>query len=69
MAVPVQTGATLHRGHSRRRCSRRGLPRSIVRGRYRPTPDGQRFLVLAPLARDAEQPASVVLNWTSALKP
>jgi hypothetical protein len=40
---------------------------SIVRGRYRPTPDGQRFLVLAPLAREAEQPAAVVLNWTSAL--
>ena len=30
-------------------------------------PDGQRFLVLGALAREAEQPAAVVINWTSAL--
>jgi Tol biopolymer transport system component len=39
----------------------------IVRGRYRPARDGQRFLVLAALSREVEQPAAVVLNWTSAL--
>ena len=38
-----------------------------ARGLYRPTPDGQRFLILAPLGRDAMQPVTVVLNWTSAL--
>jgi Tol biopolymer transport system component len=40
----------------------------LVRGVYRPAPDGQRFLVLAPRASQTEQPASVVLNWTSALR-
>ena len=38
-----------------------------ARGLYRPTPDGQRFLVLAPLGREAMQPATVILNWTSAI--
>jgi hypothetical protein len=40
---------------------------ATVRGRYRPAPDGQRFLVLGALTREAEQPAAVVINWTSAL--
>ena len=66
MAVPVQTGTTFSAG----------VPTSLfetrfatvtVRGRYRPSKDGQRFLVLAPLSRDTEQPAAVVLNWPSAL--
>ena len=39
----------------------------IARGHYRPTPDGQRFLVLATLSREAAKPAEVVLNWTAAL--
>jgi hypothetical protein len=39
----------------------------VVRGRYRPAPDGQRFLVLGTPAREAEQPAAVVPNWTAAL--
>lgn len=41
----------------------------IARNHYRPTPDGQRFVGLVPIARDAEQPAAVVLNWTASLKP
>jgi hypothetical protein len=41
--------------------------RAVVRGGCRPTPDGQRFLVLGPLALEAEA-AAVVLNWTSALE-
>lgn len=40
----------------------------VSRGRYRPAPDGQRFLIVGPLARETEQPASVLLNWTSALR-
>jgi hypothetical protein len=40
----------------------------IARGHYRAAPDGQRFLVLAPLAHDWERPAAVVLNWSAALK-
>ena len=38
------------------------------RGRYRPASDGQRFLVVGPPARETEQPASVLLNWTAALR-
>ncbi len=66
MAVPIEKGATFTAG----------TPQSLFQARfalvnarslYRPTPDGQRFLILAPLGRDAMQPATVVLNWTSGL--
>ncbi len=67
MAVPVDAGATFTVGTPVPLFETR-FAAITVRGLYRPTPDGQRFLVLAPLARDAEQPASVVLNWTAALK-
>ena len=67
MAVPVQAGAAFTVGTPCELFDTR-FAAVIARGHYRPTPDGQRFLVLAPLARDAEQPAAVVLNWSSALK-
>ena len=38
-----------------------------LRGHYRPSADGQRFLLLAPLGRDSTKPASIVMNWTVAL--
>ena len=66
VAVPVQTGATFTAGTPAPLFQTR-FATSTVRGRYRPAPDGQRFLVLGPLARETEQPAAVVLNWTSAL--
>ena len=66
MAVPVQTGSTFVAGAPATLFETR-FAVANVRGRYRPAPDGQRFLVLSPLAREMEQPASVVLNWTSAL--
>ena len=66
MSVPVQIGSTFTAGAPVPLLQTR-FATSIVRGRYRPTPDGQRFLVLSPLSREAEQPAAVVLNWTSAL--
>jgi Tol biopolymer transport system component len=66
MAVPVQAGAAFSAGKPAELFETR-FATATVRARYRPTPDGQRFLVLGPLARDAEQPASVVLNWTSTL--
>lgn len=66
MAVPMQTGTTFSAGAPVPLFQTR-FATLTVRGRYRPTPDGQRFLVLSPPAREAEQPASVVLNWTSAL--
>jgi Tol biopolymer transport system component len=68
MAVPVQAGAAFSVGSPVPLFQTR-FATVTVRGRYRPAPDGQRFLVLGPLAREAEQPAAVVLNWTSALKP
>jgi len=68
MAVPVQTGETFTVGTPVPLFKTR-FAQVIVRAHYRPTPDGQRFLVLAPLGRDAIQPAAVVLNWTAAIKP
>ena len=64
----MQIGSTLTAGTPAPLFQTRFATGAAVRGRYRPTPDGQRFLVLGPLAREAEQPAAVVLNWTSALQ-
>ena len=36
-----------------------------ARAHYRPAPDGQRFLVLAPLRQETIPPTTVVLNWTA----
>ena len=66
MAVPVQVGASFTVGTPARLIETR-FADAIARGRYRPTPDGQRFLVLTPLTREAEQPAAIVLNWPAAL--
>ncbi len=68
MAVPLQIGETFSAGTPVPLFQTR-FATVTVRGRYRPAPDGQRFLVLGPLAREAEQPAAVVLNWTAALRP
>ena len=67
MAVPVEIGSTFTAGAPAPLFEAQ-FATVTVRGRYRPTPDGQRFLVLSPLAREADQPASVVLYWTSALQ-
>jgi hypothetical protein len=67
MAVPIEKGAAFTVGTPQPLFQARFAP-IAARGLYRPTPDGQRFLVLAPLARDAMQPAVVVLNWTAALQ-
>jgi Tol biopolymer transport system component len=39
-----------------------------VRNRYFPAPDGQKFLIVAPLGRDAMAPTTVVLNWWAGLE-
>ena len=67
MSVPVEAGETFTAGTPAPLFQAR-FAAVTIRGHYRPTPDGQRFLVLSPLGRDALQPASVVLNWTAALK-
>jgi hypothetical protein len=66
MSVPLAASATFSAGVPVPLFKTR-FATPAVRARYRPSPDGQRFLVLGALAREAEQPASVVLNWTSAL--
>ena len=33
------------------------------RNKYAPSPDGQRFMIAAPLGRDAMSPTTIVLNW------
>ena len=66
MAVPVQTVPTFSVGNPVQ-LFQATFASILGRGHYRPTPDGQRFLVLAALGRDAVRPASVVLNWTAAL--
>jgi Tol biopolymer transport system component len=67
MAVPVLSGANFAIG-SPQELFTATFANALVRGHYRPTPDGQRFLVLAPIAGAAIKPASVVLNWPSALR-
>ena len=42
---------------------RPGAPRN----KYVPMADGQRFLVAAPLGRDAMSPTTIVLNWPAGL--
>jgi Tol biopolymer transport system component len=66
MSVPVQVSGTFIPGVPVPLFQTR-FATVNVRGHYRPTRDGQRFLVLAPLSREAEQPAAVVLNWTAVL--
>jgi hypothetical protein len=68
MAVPIEAGATFTAGNPARLFETR-FAATIVRGHYRPAPDGQRFLVLGALKREVEPPAAVVLNWPSILKP
>src|SRR5215203_4128120 len=67
MSVDVQTGAAFTAGTPKALFQTR-FATMTSRGKYRPSPDGQRFLVVGPLARETEQPASVLLNWTSALR-
>jgi Tol biopolymer transport system component len=67
MAVPVEKSATFTAGTPHALFQAR-FALATVRGLYRPAPDGQRFLTLAPLGRGAMQPATVILNWTSAIQ-
>jgi Tol biopolymer transport system component len=67
MSVDVQAGPTFTAGNPKPLFQTR-FATITSRGRYRPAPDGQRFLIVGPLARETEQPASVLLNWTGALK-
>jgi hypothetical protein len=54
-----------------------GLRKTLFAGRYDtenarkrfvPAPDGQRFLLVSPLGREAMTPTTVVLNWAAELE-
>jgi hypothetical protein len=61
MAVDVQAKETFQAGIPRALFAAR-VPVGLYRNRYA-TPDGQRFLFVAPLGRDAMTPTTVMLNW------
>jgi Tol biopolymer transport system component len=67
IGVPVQIGATFVAGTPAPILETR-FSGTVARGLYRPSPDGQKFLVLEPRTTQADTPASVVLNWTTALR-
>ncbi len=66
MAVDIPPGTTFQAG----------IPRALFQGqfaagaastKYMPDPSGQKFLVVAPMSRDALSPTTVVLNWFAGL--
>ena len=64
MAVDVRTvGATFQAGVPRALFEANLDPRTTVRNRYIPSPDGQRFLMIAPAEQAGPTPLTVVLNW------
>ena len=67
MAVPIEKGAAFTAGTPQPLFLARFSPIN-ARSLYRPSPDGQRFLVNSPRAGDAMAPAVVVLNWAAALE-
>jgi hypothetical protein len=67
MAVPIERGPSFASGTPEALFQARFAPID-ARSLYRPSPDGQRFLVVTPRLGDANPPAVVVLNWASALE-
>ncbi|MEX1243815.1 MAG: hypothetical protein WEF99_03440, partial [Thermoanaerobaculia bacterium] len=66
MAVDVKMGAGFETGVPKPLFLGRFQP-ATARNRYVPSGDGQRFLIVAPLGRDAMAPTTVVLNWYAGL--
>jgi Tol biopolymer transport system component len=67
MSVAVKTAGTFEAGVPQPLFQTR-FANVTVRAHFRPTPDGQRFLVLAPLRQETIPPTTVVLNWTAAIR-
>jgi eukaryotic-like serine/threonine-protein kinase len=67
MTVPVKTAPGFEAGVPQPLFKAR-FANATARAHYRPTPDGQRFLVLAPLREETLPPTTVVLNWTAGLR-
>ena len=66
MAVEVKTGTGFEVGVPKALFLGRFQP-ATARNRYVPAGNGQRFLIVAPLGRDAMAPTTVVLNWFEGL--
>ncbi len=66
MAVDVKAGTAFEAGVPKALFLGRFQPRT-ARNRFVPSGDGQRFLIVAPLGRDAMAPTTVVLNWFAGL--
>ena len=66
MAVDVQAGTTVTAGAPQPLFQGR-FDSAVAREHYIPARDGKRFLVVAPLGREAMTPTTVVLNWNADL--
>jgi hypothetical protein len=67
MAVEIQPGETFQAGVPREIFRPAVQPVANVRNHYLATADGQKFLVLSPLGREAMVPTTVVVNWNAGL--
>ncbi|MBX7183914.1 MAG: serine/threonine-protein kinase [Vicinamibacteria bacterium] len=65
MAVPVQPGPAFATG-TPVPLFEATFAAVNARGLYRPAADGQRFLVISPIGREALPPATIVMNWSAA---
>ncbi len=66
MAVAIPAGADFQAGVPQALFPIRVRPGN-PRNKYAPSPDGQRFIVAAPLGRESMSPTTVVLNWLAGL--
>ena len=66
MAVEIRAGGDFQAGVPQALFPVRVRP-GAPRNKYVPFLDGQRFLVVAPLGRDAMSPTTIVLNWPASL--
>jgi dipeptidyl aminopeptidase/acylaminoacyl peptidase len=66
MAVEVKTGGTFQAGVPQPLFETR-INNAFIR--YAVTATGQRFLLPAPMSEARSSPATVVINWTRAIKP
>jgi serine/threonine protein kinase len=67
MAVPVHVGASLDPGTPKELFQLHAVT-DFLGNTYDVAEDDQRFLVNTPVAEEASQPLTVVINWTAALK-
>ncbi len=66
IAVPVASGSQFDAGSPN--VLFHGHLNTGISASFAVTPDGQRFFIAAPVPADASTPATIVLNWMTALK-